>query len=64
MGCICSKTPTNEEPYVYDTETQQYHTPYDLPSMKKHQTIVSQSYFKQFVKQYQTEQDAYTQIVT
>lgn len=63
MGCICFKPSTQEEPYVYDTEVQQYHTPYDLPPVK-HQAIVSQSYYKQFIKQYRTEQDAYTQIVS
>lgn len=63
MGCICFKSPPSEEPYVYDTDTQHYHTPYDLPPLK-HQAIVSQSYFKHFVKQYRTEQDAYTQIVS
>jgi hypothetical protein len=68
MGCIFSKSEPSQESYVYDVDKQQYHTPYDLPltnpTMTQKQTVVSKSYFKEFIKKYRNEQDAYTQIVT
>jgi hypothetical protein len=67
MGCICSKSDSSLESYVYD-EKQQYHTPYDLPltnpTMSQKESVVSQNYFKKFIKQYRGDQDAYTQIVS
>jgi hypothetical protein len=65
MGCLFSEP--SQESYVYD-EKQQYHTPYDLPltnpAMSQKQSIMSQSYFKKFIKKYRGDQDAYTQIVS
>jgi hypothetical protein len=66
MGCLCSKKEETES-FVYDPEKQQVFRSASIhltnPTILTHQTIVSQQYFKKYVKKY-TEQDAYTQILS